>query len=593
MEGGNMFNQTDYDADDEQEDKLNLFKNRFSSRLQIAAKKRRSYQNVPKQFRRLDSFARLLEGNSICAAVYYHANTNVLWLASNKIHHDSRLHNNQIHYLNSVFSLISQEDLSAEIILVELTKIIYLNLRQEKRFEIGKVAHSQLTINDREYDDIKVVINEWLNELFESNLSTKEWREQASQALECEDDVRKILLEVIKKISRFVRDFLKIRDFLTYASKQDASSTEILSAIRNRRFEIIHVEGKDVHAEMRILSQMLSSPTTQYPYIGISKLCCDHCGLALNAFGAQSRGIHGQGAKWPAPGFLTNNPTHLKKYVGEDAYSVFRQLSPKKQREALGFISSKESNPTKENARHGRYMSADSSDSDIEFGAHCSDEEQAEELRDFPLGDIWWYRDIKKYSQEKLERLVSVGLTLTQAIALYKEDRNKFTAIASKRAVSLIQEISDTNFDGDSLDVFEKLSAIYDENKVLFWSILNDESDLVVEHGLDEMCDRYNAKTAQFSENNSDGEENDYYGLVSADVTRENGWDYDSNSDDSDNYYTYREDHGKESGTDSSSDEDSELSSDSDSSSDEDSELSSDSDSSSELIKGLRSFRFG
>lgn len=51
------------------------FRTDFSERLKSVSHERKNNHDVAKQFRRLDSFARLLEGNSICAAVYYHEET--------------------------------------------------------------------------------------------------------------------------------------------------------------------------------------------------------------------------------------------------------------------------------------------------------------------------------------------------------------------------------------------------------------------------------------------------------------------------------------------------------------------------------------
>lgn len=525
-----------YTSDSDEDLKLQSFKSKFQARLKKAAIVRTSDAKVTRHFRRIDSLARLLEGNSICAAVYYHAETKELWLANNKVHATSRPDNDQITTMKSVFSLVSEEHLSIETILERLTNVICLNFAQEKRFEQAK-------LNSKSFD-IKAYVSEILKDMFKSGHATKVWMASAIKNMEEEDDIKNAIALLIKKTTRIARDFLKLRDFLLKENLTDPIAQGLLKAIREQKIKIIHCEGKDVHAEMRIVANQLSKPSNGETYIGISKLCCDHCSLAMQAFGIKSRGLHGQSAKWPIPSFISSNHNNLTKYMGDAAYLDYQGLSKLKQKESLDYVASKESNPTKENARHGRSMYADTSDSDIEFGLNMSDDEDAAaDVEEFPLADVWTLRHITYFHPKEFDRLQKIGLSMKEIIHLYKEPKEKFDAMGSEHAYALIQRLSENESGDNESEVFDKLSDIFDDNENLFWRIVEDDNELVVNFGLKEVCDRYNEKAANKHEDDREGEHHDYdsYDEVGDELVEDNGWDYVHDSDDSENEWKHKD----------------------------------------------------
>ncbi|MFC7588178.1 nucleic acid/nucleotide deaminase domain-containing protein [Nonomuraea antimicrobica] len=104
-----------------------------------------------------------------------------------------------------------------------------------------------------------------------------------------------------------------------------------------------HARVPDQHCEMRLVDDLLqrSSPTsTNGVSLGISKLCCAKCYLALEALVAvKNIKIDVQGAhmgvfpKWPLPRFL-DDPLVMEKFLGPDAYARYER-NPEIARETI------------------------------------------------------------------------------------------------------------------------------------------------------------------------------------------------------------------------------------------------------------------
>jgi OTT_1508-like deaminase len=510
------FSSDDEKSDEDQAQKLQSFKKKFSKRIEAAARVRKSHQYIPEQLRRLDSLARLLEANTICTAVYYYEPTNCLWLANNKVFHGSQKENNYIKNINSIFELISNEHLSIEEIFHQLTDVIHLNISQENRYDLNKIPF-----------DLKEAISEWIKQMFKFNGDTKGWREQAEKNLKYGKKVNNVLSKIIKKISRHTRDFLKIRDFLLNANTHDNLSKGIVSAIRGNKFDIIRVGNKDVHAEMRILSRLLNSEEIASPYIGISKLCCDHCALAIQTFDIKCRGVHGQRAIWPLPDFLILHADCLKKYVGEKAYYYYQNLQIDAQNEAKIFITSRESNSVRENAKDGRVMYADSSDSDIEFGFACSDKE----IEHIPLDSVWRVRHLKMCYQKEFYRLMSIGLNLQEIVDLYKESPKKFENLITTNGIyELLERIAENDFHDNVAEAFKKINQIYNNFESLFHSIIRNRNS-VIENGLEEYCNEFNKVISEYESDDI----NDPSDIVVTFFREDGSYAHEFNSEDSEN----------------------------------------------------------
>ena len=184
------------------------FKSQFSQRLFNAANTRKSH-NPERHFRRLDSLARLLEGSSICAAVYFNALDNSLWVASNKVHAGSRANNAYITNIKFVFDLLADDQLSNEQALSKLNGLIYTNFIQEHRRELKELKNAEI--------NLPATIKKWLNDFSISGETSKIWLENFINHLECDASVRKALEKCATKIARCVRDFLKLRKFFREA----------------------------------------------------------------------------------------------------------------------------------------------------------------------------------------------------------------------------------------------------------------------------------------------------------------------------------------------------------------------------------------
>jgi hypothetical protein len=527
----------DIKADDKK--KMDDFKSSFSARLRTSAAKRRSDKTTPRTFRRLDSLARLLEGDSICAAVSYDAKTQALLVASNQIHRNSRADNKQVKFINKVIYLIRDENLSLEEITRKLIGIIITNFLKEERRLISVEGISEAKLTEH--------VGKMLRNLFLSGQNTRDWLSN-SNAEDYEGLSDRLFNKLAKKVSRLARDFLKLRSsLLTNSIHNQAAETDILNILHQAEVKILKQEGKGVHAEMGVIAVTRAAPVDARPYTGISKLSCDHCGLAMDVFSMPHRGQHGQGAQWPFPSFISTDAKVLEKYQGKDTYAKYQKLSKEKQKEALSYMASKDSSPIRENARHGRKMEADSSESDVEAGLNCSDEAKAEEITGFSLEDVWSLRYLKYRFSEEFRRLTELGIGFAEVLALYKNSTDKFLAIANEKTCRLIwneHEYGQQNI----CELLEKLSVLYDADEQSFWGLVNDEEDAISKFGFDEVYDRIFADSSSAEPQDdlneyrsADEEELDRYQTVAADLEEENGWDYDYCSNDSENEWGYKD----------------------------------------------------
>ena len=509
-------------------DSFTLFKTNFTARLQKATKTRSS-EKVEKSFRRLDSLARLLEGNAICAAVYYDEISRQILIANNKVHSNSHETNTYITNVHKIFSLISKEDLSIEEIIDTLSDDILLNMKQNDRH-----YYSSLKLTEK---DLKKRLEDYLIDAFQSGDSTKKWKNYKIK------DEDKKMEKIIHTTAKHLKDFLKLRDFLLYKHKYDYATRNIFEAIRNKRYQILHFEGKDVHAEMRLLSHHLREKHGKPRYIGLSKLCCAHCGLAMSSFEIKNRGIHGQAYDWPLPDFLGESKAHLKVYLGEENFKIYEKLNQKGRRQALDFVKTKESCDRKENAKHGRMMQADSSSSDVEFGLTLSDTSENEALCGYSLGDVWMIKNMLSLYDEECNRLKdsNVRICIETLLDWYKNKPDKLEALLNHNVIFLVNEIAAYREELSPSDVFDELTDLYDNEYDLFNAILNDEIDenhILIKHGFDALLAEYNKSSEEYG-NSNDFEEIDRYARAKNNLYDESdyaNWGYRQNSEDSQNY---------------------------------------------------------
>lgn len=523
----------------ETEKLLQQFKTDFTAHLKESAKNRVSYQ-TSRINRRLDSLARLLEGNNICTAVSFDVKNKKILIAANKIFSGSQTTNNYISLIEKVMALLVDHQSSIILILEKLSNIIGINLAQEERFSVEKLK-KELDISQPQFNN---AINLLLMDLFKSGLTTKEWRDNIDETT-FDDDVLNSLKEqksfskIVAKISRIARDFMKLRRTL-YSEHTSLPPTqkELLAAIKNsKQHKIVRAGKKDLHVEMRIIEERKTQNTLDGSYIGISKLCCDHCGLAVEVVNPKEnaqmvRGKHGQGPKkWFLPTFLKQDATTLKAYMGNAAHQAYQQLPDLQQKEALNFIESKESSPYKMGKRS---MQPDSSDSDEEFGFTCSEDEIEECLNNINYQDIWTLRAIKTDYKKQLYRLLSLGIPINDILNIYKESSDKFVAMSGKKVCALLQ----AQMDDEPNELFEKLSEAYDKSKTMFEDIIDDSENLIEEYGFDEVLEQYQYFRRTAKKFDDEGNQTDFYTLTTNKLNKEHKSGYEYRSDDSQNIRT-------------------------------------------------------
>lgn len=134
-------------------------------------------------------------------------------------------------------------------------------------------------------------------------------------------------------------------------------------------------------------------------------------------------------------------------------------------------------------------------------------------------------RDIKNSYPGEFENLVDVGCSNKEIYDLYRASYNKFIALADDKVLNLIKNCED-------FDLFDELSSIYDTDKICFRDIVNDEDDLILTHGIEEVRNTYRQLVERYAHENSDGEHNDIINMVDAEL---NGWGDELENSSSDN----------------------------------------------------------
>src|SRR3990167_7953598 len=156
-----------YNADDESEEKLTIFKEKFPKHMEDVVGKRISRREVSLIHRRLDALARLLEHDQICVAVRYDLNKKKIIISSNKIHQTSRKTNMHIKNIEKMMELLANHKASMRKIINKLSYVIAKNLHQEFRWKFkGKNPF-----------DTKKEVKEKLRHLFYYGQETKVWQE--------------------------------------------------------------------------------------------------------------------------------------------------------------------------------------------------------------------------------------------------------------------------------------------------------------------------------------------------------------------------------------------------------------------------------
>ncbi|MFN8770988.1 MAG: hypothetical protein ACK5Z5_06825 [Neisseriaceae bacterium] len=117
------------------------------------------------------------------------------------------------------------------------------------------------------------------------------------------------------------------------------------------------------------------------------------------------------------------------------------------------------------------------------------------------------FHDIQQSYSDEFEKLVNIGLSNWEIFKLYKYSTSKFVDMSSSKVLDLVEYCEDP-------DLFEQLSDIYDEDEQCFWDIINDDNELVYNHGISEVYDTYTRLVKKCGHEDSECEENDIIGMV-------------------------------------------------------------------------------
>jgi len=291
-----------YNADDESEEKLTIFKEKFPKHMEDVVGKRISRREVSPIHRRLDALARLLEHDQICVAVRYDLNKKKIIISSNKIHHTSKKTNMHIKNIEKMMKLLANHKASMHKIIDKLSYVIAKNFYQEFWREL----------KGRSFYDIKKEVKKQLSHLFNSGQETKIWQENCLKRNTGSE------ASLIDRTSRLARDFIKLRKSILNLSSEKGESKAILESLRDQNFSFSRTGSSHRHAEMRQMYAFsnLTSQERKASYIGISKLSCRRCSSVTKSLGIPTRGQHGRVFKqWEAPRFFKKDPDLLEKFL--------------------------------------------------------------------------------------------------------------------------------------------------------------------------------------------------------------------------------------------------------------------------------------
>lgn len=293
------------------------------------------YVSPPKGYRRLDSLARLLEGNSLCAAAYFDGKK--ILITSNKLGATSREDNETKRLINEILDYYLQLVTKAKHRdIAQLRKT--LNDERIKLFQnicikniCGQMGKATIAGCDEYINKFASYVlalpNDPIND--SKNTGLHKFKEFVGQEVR-DAKVGMLFGACIVAIPRLARDFRKLENYFIREGKT------LL-----KKDPVIIQHGTKLHAEMQLIQEVIvNNGISKIGYIGISKLCCLDCAsviLAINIGNGQgqqldeefkvlTRGQHDIcfNDKWKMPDFLK------KDRLLRTLYSSIKQYIQKK-----------------------------------------------------------------------------------------------------------------------------------------------------------------------------------------------------------------------------------------------------------------------
>lgn len=300
---------------------------------------------LPPHHRRLDSLARLIEGENICTAACRIGNE--ILITSNKAHalKNKFPDHKDVKYIQKILSHFktaqskeSDINILSEIATIKISSLMKKNVDVKQSLQIDSSAFKKIA----EYLYGLKTGMEWLKKdslafyaKFLSEEDKQNWAEKNEKKLTAPDKLALIKIKnkitgiqfVVEQVWRLVRDFKKMKMY--FDENNDVS------------FKILAIGKENEHAEVRMIGYLLETGVLSNPqqadtpqatvFIGLSKLCCSDCARLINtvnqAFIKQSGSLN---ALSPSIGIQHENASGEQSLISSDelitAMSILKQI---------------------------------------------------------------------------------------------------------------------------------------------------------------------------------------------------------------------------------------------------------------------------
>lgn len=348
-------------------EQLYQFSELFCERMQQIVYVKRSYASNHK-LDILTALSKLLECDSTCLAVSFHANKFVI---GSNLHSESGqkattedLRNNIIDMSKSLFShlkLLAQGKKQESHVFILLEKIIREQLKLSRNYQRNNQVknfvdnHLSLLIEHvyQEHEKIQshIIVNE-KEELVRESLI--DYFQQNFSATLTTD-----IIEIIDAIARSCGDVLMLEESILTHDNNRQLPRNMLAALQSDApitdiFEVLDNPEK-VHAEVILLTKMLPKSDESKSgdfncLMGISKLCCPHCALLFESIrtlvdpqiNVHTKGTHNKHCDhWPIPKLFFENTEILSAFLGgkqSALHRIFVALPFPNQKRALSMM---------------------------------------------------------------------------------------------------------------------------------------------------------------------------------------------------------------------------------------------------------------
>lgn len=345
-------------------EQLYHFSELFCQRMQQIIYIKRSYASNH-ELDILTALARLLEGDSTCAAICFHGNkfiisANLESESGEKIN-PTMLKNKLTEIATDIFShlqLLAQGKQKESNVFVLLEKIVREQLKLSRNYkrntQVKQFFDANLSLLIKHvylaYEKIQshIIVSE-KEELVRESLIDY-FQQHFSIKLTVE------IIEIIDAISRTCGDILILEESVLTQDVNKKLSQSIFTALQSinpiTELFIVLDNPKKVHAEARLLTELYrrSQNNIDSCLMGISKLCCPHCALLLESvrtlldpqINIHTKGIHNKHCDhWEIPDIFFDNTEILSAYLGgkqSELNRIFVNLSLHDRNRALSII---------------------------------------------------------------------------------------------------------------------------------------------------------------------------------------------------------------------------------------------------------------